>query len=643
MSTPAEPARFVPVADKRRRVSVALILALSFGLLVFLSVGSVLALTVGANYRNTLDLLGARSILLVDAMEDSLRAHLGRAQDAVQGVARLYANGSFEIDDGGAMDAVLEGVLGSTPAATGMLIYTEDMVFRGPVRQQNSREPFEVLPPAPVTDPETIAALQKRKGVSGLQWGGFIRNEHGIFANVSMPLYRNGIRRGWVIAPVELYTLSRITRDLSDRFQTHAFILDGGRNVLADAALIDPLGRPTAIPPLSPLDAVNDPVIAKFGTRKPFGEFPSARARNVEIAEIKLVDDEISDDTFASLMGERSFVTITKEIAGYGDQPWTIGAYFGRSAIGEEILRTWVSAALGFAGLLLAVIAAIILGKRLSRPVREIAGQAQLVANFDLDQVQPLPRSRVLELDDQATAFNAMLIGLRAFSTYIPRSLVAKLVRTGEIGIAEPREAVVTVMFTDIAGFTTLSEHMDAASGARLLNHHFAILCHAVDAESGTVDKFLGDGMLAFFGAPDRLRGHAAAAVRAAAAIREAMEKDNIVARAEGRPPLRLRIGIHTGPVIVGNIGASDRVNYTIIGDTVNVSQRLQGLAKELDPDAEVSIIISGETASRLDERFCITPAGKHLLRGRGGAIEVFTVGMVKLAERSPVDDATAA
>ena len=100
-----------------------------------------------------------------------------------------------------------------------------------------------------------------------------------------------------------------------------------------------------------------------------------------------------------------------------------------------------------------------------------------------------------------------MLIGLRAFSTYIPRSLVAKLVRTGEIGIAEPRETIVTVMFTDIAGFTTLSEQMNAAAGAKLLNHHFAILCRAIDARGGTVDKFLGDGMMAFFGAPDRLKG----------------------------------------------------------------------------------------------------------------------------------------
>ncbi len=359
--------------------------------------------------------------------------------------------------------------------------------------------------------------------------------------------------------------------------------------------------------------------------RKPEAEFSTKRARDIEVAEIQAGDQDDS----TSWDGENTYIAITRKITGYGDQPWTIGAYFESSQISDEIERVMGSALLGLGAMAAAVIVAILLGKRLSRPIRAIAGQATRVADFDLDGVTPLPRSRVLELDDQASAFNAMLIGLRAFSTYIPRSLVAKLVRTGEIGIAEPREAIVTVMFTDIAGFTTLSEQMDAAAAARLLNHHFAILCRAVDAHGGTVDKFLGDGMLAFFGAPDRLKGHAAAAVRAAAAIREELENDNREAAAKGRPPLRVRIGIHTGSVIVGNIGASDRVNYTIVGDTVNVSQRLQELGKLLAPDAATSIAISGETASRLDEKFETIPAGEHRLRGRGEATEVFQVGEV--------------
>ena len=117
--------------------------------------------------------------------------------------------------------------------------------------------------------------------------------------------------------------------------------------------------------------------------------------------------------------------------------------------------------------------------------------------------------------------------------------------------------------------------------------------------------------------------------MRAAIAIRDALEADNRMAAESGRPPLRVRIGIHTGRVIVGNIGAADRVNYTIVGDTVNVSQRLQELGKLVAPDAETAIVISGETAGRLDERFTLTPSGRHRLRGRGEPIEVFVVGEV--------------
>jgi adenylate cyclase len=138
---------------------------------------------------------------------------------------------------------------------------------------------------------------------------------------------------------------------------------------------------------------------------------------------------------------------------------------------------------------------------------------------------------------------------------------------------------------------------------------------------------------MAFFGAPDRLKGHGAAAVRAAIAIRDALAVDNHVQRERGEPALRVRIGIHTGRVIVGDIGAADRVNYTIVGDTVNVSQRLEELGKLVEPDAECAIVISGETATRLDERIRLKPSGKHRLRGRGEPIEVFLVREVVVTD----------
>ena len=622
-----EAVRLIRPAEKRWRISVAAIMALSFGALVLLSVGGVLALTVGANYRNTFDLLGARSALLVDAMEESLRAHLGRAQDSVEGIAALYGKGAFDIDDAVAMKSVLAGALVGAPGATGMLIYLEDGTYRGPIRQDGAETAtFDHVAPTQVTAPEILAALEERRRVEGVQWGGFVTDDHGVYANVSVPLMRDGVRMGWVIAPVELATLSTITSQLSKRYATHAFILYDGNRVIADEKLA---GSGEAVEAASKalvtLDLFGDPVLARFQQRRAIENF-NGSARGVEISEITVPDD---DPGLLAYGGEDVFITMTKMIPGYGPRPWVLGAYYTRGEVGDEVIRAWRSGVLGFAALVMAVLAAVLLGKRLARPVREIADQAQRVAGFELDQVTPLPRSRVRELDEQAVAFNAMLTGLRAFSTYIPRSLVAKLVRSGESGASESRHAIVTVMFTDIAGFTTMSESMEASAAATLLNHHFAILCEAVDDQGGTVDKFLGDGMMAFFGAPDRLKGHAAAAVRAAAAIRDRLSADNRLAEQEGRPTLQTRIGIHTGPVIVGNIGASDRVNYTIIGDTVNVSQRLQGIGKLVASDAETAIVVSGETASRLDERVELTSAGKHRLRGRGEPVEVFVVGAV--------------
>ncbi|KQU88171.1 adenylate cyclase [Ensifer sp. Root31] len=606
-----------------RRIPVAVLMALSFGALVLVSVGGVLVLSVGANIRNTFDLLGAQSTLLVDAMEDLLRAQMGGPENAVDGVSQLYSQGDFQIDEA-TMSAALAGALSATSGANAMLVCTTDLICSGAVRGSHGGPSSGIrhVPAEPEKSPEVRAFLENRRMISGRQWGAFVANEHGLFANVSAPLKRDGVTRGWVIAAVELQKLSEITQELSSRFGTHAFILDGDGTILADPRLADP---DAGILPLTPLDTFGDPVLARYSERSRQTEFSAKRGRDIEVAEIQ------TDGQGASFLrpGADTYVAITRKITGYGGRPWTIGAYFEARQIGDEIERVMGSALLGLGGMAAAVVVAVLLGRRLSRPIQEIASQASRVANFELDDLRPLPRSRVLELDEQASAFNAMLVGLRAFSTYVPRSLVAKLVRTGQTGIAEPREAIVTVMFTDITGFTTLSEQMDAASAGKLLNHHFGILCRSVDANGGAVDKFLGDGMLAFFGAPDHLDDHAVAAVRAAAAIREDLENDNKKGAVEGRPPLRVRIGIHTGLVIVGNIGASDRVNYTIVGDTVNISQRLLEVGKLSMPDTAACITISKATASRLDESFTTIPMGEHRLRGRGEETEVFQLGVV--------------
>ena len=181
----------------------------------------------------------------------------------------------------------------------------------------------------------------------------------------------------------------------------------------------------------------------------------------------------------------------------------------------------------------------------------------------------------------------------------------------------KPAEMDLTIMFTDIAGFTTRSEAMGAADAAEFLNSHFHLLGAEIDASGGTIDKYMGDGLLAFWGAPDPVPDHPIRACETALRISDAVRKHNEVLRAKGEDPIQVRIGIHTGPTIVGNIGAESRVDYTVVGDTVNSCARLQELGKGLDPEADAIILISEQTYSAIRDSIPAVDIGSHVLRGR--------------------------
>jgi adenylate cyclase len=190
-------------------------------------------------------------------------------------------------------------------------------------------------------------------------------------------------------------------------------------------------------------------------------------------------------------------------------------------------------------------------------------------------------------------------------------------------GAAEERE--LTILFTDLAGFTNMSEAMTPMQVADFINHHFALVSDCIEHEGGTIDKYIGDAVMAFWGAPQPLLDHAVRGCRAALAIRRAIEADNTKRRQQGMESVHVRIGLHMGPVVVGNIGSERRVNYSIIGDSVNVAARLESQGKELgDPSQEVGILASD---SVLDAAGLISEAvevGSVPLRGRTQTMRVF-------------------
>ena len=191
-------------------------------------------------------------------------------------------------------------------------------------------------------------------------------------------------------------------------------------------------------------------------------------------------------------------------------------------------------------------------------------------------------------------------------------------------GAAESRERELTVLFTDIVGFTAMSERLSAREVADFLNEHFTLLARCVEAEEGTIDKYIGDSLMAFWGAPDVQEDHARRACRAARAIARAMEADNAARAAAGQASVRIRVGIHSGPAVVGNIGAPGRINYTIVGDTVNISQRLESLGRDFDRGEAVTVLIGGATARAVEGDFALESVGSCAVKGREEKVPAF-------------------
>jgi len=275
--------------------------------------------------------------------------------------------------------------------------------------------------------------------------------------------------------------------------------------------------------------------------------------------------------------------------------------------------------------LLAAVAAALWLGRRMAKPIRGLAIAAESVRDLRLDPPPTVDRSTLAELDDAATAFNAMLSGMKWFETYVPRTLVRSLLADGDESIIASAERDVTVLFTDIRNFTGLAEAMSASETADFLNRHFSLIDRCVEAEAGTIDKYIGDSVMAFWGAPYPVEDHAMRACRAALAIRTAISHANAGAASRGAPILRMGIGIHCGKVLAGNIGAAGRVNYTLVGDVVNLAQRLEQLTKPLaEPENAVTILVSAEVADAVRPAFSLVPCGTHEARGREALIEIY-------------------
>lgn len=176
----------------------------------------------------------------------------------------------------------------------------------------------------------------------------------------------------------------------------------------------------------------------------------------------------------------------------------------------------------------------------------------------------------------------------------------------------------VTVMFADLVGFTAMSEHLSPVEVAATLNEYFTVMTEVVFDNQGTLDKFIGDGLLAVFGAPLPQADHAANALRAATEMRRALENLN---RTREGAPLQMRIAVHSGPVVTGDMGSPKRREFTVLGDTVNTTSRLESSVAQPG-----QIVTTAETLALAPDVVQVSPIGPTALRGRRESVNVFAV-----------------
>ncbi|MFO1159838.1 MAG: adenylate/guanylate cyclase domain-containing protein [Reyranellaceae bacterium] len=287
------------------------------------------------------------------------------------------------------------------------------------------------------------------------------------------------------------------------------------------------------------------------------------------------------------------------------------------SATSKALLQR--AAAIAAAALAIAALAVLGVSLLMSRAVRRIAQRTERIRNLDFSDLEPVPSS-ITEIRQLSNSVENMRQGLQLFGRYVSKDLVAQIMRSPESAGVGGEQRELTVMFTDVEGFSFISENIDPKLLTSRLSRYFEVLGAAITNHRGMIDKYIGDGIMAFWNAPALDPDHVTNAVRAALEAADASRRLEVKWRDRGRPGFRTRFGLHTGPAVVGNVGARERLNYTLVGAVANQASRLEGLNKVYGTE----ILASGEVQEETRTRFVWRHVDRVIAVGTTGVLELW-------------------
>lgn len=377
---------------------------------------------------------------------------------------------------------------------------------------------------------------------------------------------------------------------------------------------------------------------------------------SVEIALVANIDDSNLKEAYRLFEGDKSPIftfqnkgityiaafssfprIVTKEANGHIiindslSKDWTIGVIVPADEFVGGIKATQQKNFLvGFAFLIFGMLIMSFFLRRIAKPIVLLTEEADKIRNFDLTGTLEV-KSSIRELKVLNDVIVSMRYSMRAFSKFIPKVLVGKLLKSNQEIRVGGRSQLTTFLFTDIEGFTAICETYPPAKLSVHLSEYFEEVTKIIFMYNGLIDKYIGDAVMAFWGAPVRDKEQALHACQAALAIQKRLANLNQQWASQEKPVFNTRIGVHIGEAIVGNMGSSERINYTALGDTVNIAARLEGANKFY----HTNIIISEDTMQQIKDNCLVRPLDIVAVKGRSEGIQIYELVGITHGEHS--------
>ncbi|QBF34007.1 adenylate/guanylate cyclase domain-containing protein [Thalassococcus sp. S3] len=434
-----------------------------------------------------------------------------------------------------------------------------------------------------ISDPDVFAAL----GLVGF--------------TVAAPIYWDQELGGIAAIDLTLDSLSAYLARQSVSPASASFILDQRGNVLANsdkAAVFPDSAGALRLPHITEWP---DPIVGVAYGQRPRGD---------ENGEPFLLQYD-GQDYLASL----------KPITTVQDKAWQVFVIAPMADFNTEIAsNNRRMLMIGIGATILQIFVIWLLAQRIARPLEMLVRDVEQIRDLSPDPLPPLPTVRIREIALLSRAVGTLDTAIRSFASFVPVGLVRQLLQSEQKLEIGGNSRFLTVFFSDIEGFSEQSENLPSRELLMRVSDYLSILTGAVNDEAGTIDKFIGDGVMAFWGAPTLLEDHAKRACLAALRVQIEVKRLGQDLMDRGMDPLNVRIGIHSDAVLVGNIGSADRMSYTVLGDGVNVASRLEAMNKTYG----TRICISHTVYREAGEILCTRPIGDVTIKGRRGSVTIY-------------------